>query len=267
MGLPKSGIVASVRPLTGCISLSRDVWFVRLLVWKMHGDAPPPPPVLKMQLHYTLCSQTASFCDAHSLLSCAVSLLLKVHQNSLLPVLCNVYGQRGVRLSNLELAPRAALSPQTNSPTLTSHSLNPFWAKYIICIFKTKLNIHVPKKHPCLDEIASWKVFADMGGVCKEIKFLVDYSQLNSCHLHTKMMTKTQGSQVERWKGWFCARYHGGTLPHVPYVIINCFEPLKFTILIARSTFLSIYTVLLNLSQSLQFAISVFLGLHPMSCF
>ena len=97
-----------------------------------------------------------------------------------------------------------------------------------------------------------------MGGVCKEIKFLVDYSQLNSCHLHTKMMTKTQGSQVERWKGWFCARYHGGTLPHVPYVIINCFEPLKFTILIARSTFLSIYTVLLNLSQSLQFAISVF---------
>ena len=34
----------------------------------------------------------------------------------------------------MELAPRAALSPQTNSPTLTSHSLNPFWAKYIICI-------------------------------------------------------------------------------------------------------------------------------------
>ena len=81
MGLPKSGIVASVRPLTGCISLSRDVWFVRLLVWKMHGDAPPPPPppLLKMQLHYTLCSQTASLCDAHSLLSCAVSFLLMIH--------------------------------------------------------------------------------------------------------------------------------------------------------------------------------------------
>ena len=51
MGLPKSGIVASVRPLTGCISLSRDVWFVRLLVWKMHGDA-------KHHHHCSRCNST-----------------------------------------------------------------------------------------------------------------------------------------------------------------------------------------------------------------
>ena len=42
---PKSGIVASVRPLTACISLSRDVWFGHLLVWEMRP--------LKMQLHAT----------------------------------------------------------------------------------------------------------------------------------------------------------------------------------------------------------------------
>ena len=44
-GFPKSGIVASVRPLTACISLSRDVWFGHLLVWEMRP--------LKMQLHAT----------------------------------------------------------------------------------------------------------------------------------------------------------------------------------------------------------------------
>ena len=171
MGLPKSGIVASVRPLTGCISLSRDVWFVRLLVWKMHGDAPlPPPPLFKMQLHYTLCSQTASLCDVHSMLCIVLHYIFLADDTHLQ---CNIYGQRGVRLSNLELAPRAALSPQTNSPTLTSHSLNPFWAKYIICIFKTKLNIQVPKRHPRLDELhlgkflLIWMVFA------KKLNFLL----------------------------------------------------------------------------------------------
>ena len=179
MGLPKSGIVASVRPLTGCISLSRDVWFVRLLVWKMHGDAPPPPPVLKMQLHYTpLWSQTA---DVHSLLCLALYLSCWW---------CTLTVQRlwversSVIKFGISSAARPRPSDQQSNPYKSQSE--PFLGQIHHLHFLNQTQYLGAQKAPKSGRIASWKVFAGVDSVCKEIKFLVDHSQLNCCHLFNK---------------------------------------------------------------------------------
>ena len=177
MGLPKSGIVASVRPLTGCISLSRDVWFVRLLVWKMHGDAPPPPPLLKMQLHYTLCSQTASLCNVHSL---CLALYLSCWWYTL--TVQHLWVERSSVIKfGISSAGRPQPSDQQSNPYKSQSE--PFLGQIHHLHFQNQTQYSGALKASTSGRIASWKVFADMGGDCKEIKFLADYSQLNSCHL------------------------------------------------------------------------------------
>ena len=164
MGLPKSGIVASVRPLTGCISLSRDVWFVRLLVWKMHGDA--LPLLLKMQLHHTLCSQTASLCDVHSLL--CLALYLSSWWYTLTVQRLRVERSPVIKFG-ISSAGRPQPSDQQSNPYKSQ--FEPFLGQIHHLHFLNQTQYSDGQKASMSGRIASWKVFADVDGVCKEINF------------------------------------------------------------------------------------------------
>ena len=135
----------------------------------------------EMQLHYTLCSQIASLCDAHSLL--CLALYLSCWWYTL--TVQHLWVERSSVIKfGISSAGRPQPSDQQSNPYKSQSE--PFLGQIHHLHFLNQTQYSGAQKASTFGRIASSKVFADMDSVCKEIKFLADYPHLNSCHLHIK---------------------------------------------------------------------------------